>query len=208
MMEPPSSTRATTSHGAMWFLSRKLSISHTEPLTAPLPRTVGSSRRPKITKTGGDRPSGCACTRSCARAYGLRDYEVVVGEILALNAEGYPDSKIARRLTEEGFHSARGEEGVPRRFVTEVRRQHGRGSVSKALRSKERLEGCWTVLGLSKELRVDRSRIYKLIRRGVLPTERHPQTGNHLIEDDPELITDLRTRLETKPRSGNENAAT
>lgn len=141
------------------------------------------------------------------RARDLRDYEVLVGEILAMNAEGYPDSKIARRLTEEGFHSARGEEGVPRRFVTEVRRQHGRGSVSKALRSKERLEGCWTVLGLSKELRVDRSRIYKLIRRGVLPTERHPQTGNHLIEDDPELITDLRTRLETKPRSGNENAA-
>jgi DNA invertase Pin-like site-specific DNA recombinase len=142
------------------------------------------------------------------RARDLRDYEVVVGEILALNAAGYPDSKIARRLTEEGFHSARGEEGVPTRFVTEVRRQHGQGSVSKALKSLEKLEGQWTVLGLAKELVVDRGRIYKLIRRGELPTQRHPQTGNHLIEDDPELIAELRTRLAMKPRNGNENAAT
>jgi DNA invertase Pin-like site-specific DNA recombinase len=142
------------------------------------------------------------------RARDLRDYEMLVGEILALNVEGYPDSKIARRLTEEGFHSARGEEGVPTRFVTEVRRQHGQGSVSKALKSREKLEGHWTVLGLSRELQVERGRIYKLIRRGDLPTERHVQTGNHLIEDDPELIAELRTQLATKPRNGNENAAT
>jgi DNA invertase Pin-like site-specific DNA recombinase len=142
------------------------------------------------------------------RARDLRDYEVLVGEILAMNAEGYPDSKIARRLTEEGFHSARGEEGVPTRFVTEVRRQHGQGSVSKMLKSQEKLEGCWTVLGLARELRVDRGRIYKLIRRGILPTQRHPQTGNHLIKDDPELIAELRTQLAMKPRNGNENAAT
>jgi hypothetical protein len=142
------------------------------------------------------------------RARDLRDYEVLVGEILALNAEGYPDSKIARRLTEEGFHSARSEEGVPTRFVTEVRRQHGRGSVSRALKSLEKLEGCWTVLGLSRELGVDRGRIYKLIRRGALKTGRHPQTGNHLIEDDPELIAELRTRLAMKPRNVSGNAAT
>ena len=85
------------------------------------------------------------------RARDLRDYEVLVGEILAMNAESYPDSKIARRLTEEGLHSARGEEGVPTRFVTEVRRQHGQGSVSKMLKSQEKLEGCWTVLGLARE---------------------------------------------------------
>ncbi len=143
------------------------------------------------------------------RARDLRDYEVLVGEILALNAEGYPDSGIARRLTEEGFNSARGgEEGVPTRFVTEVRRQHGQGSVSKTLKSLEKLEGCWTVLGLSRELQVDRGRIYKLIRRGALPTERHLQTGNHLIEDDPDLIADLRTRLAAKPRNVSGNATT
>ncbi|MDQ3496936.1 MAG: recombinase family protein [Actinomycetota bacterium] len=140
------------------------------------------------------------------RARDLRGYDVLVGEILALNAEGYPDSKIARRLTEEGFHSARGEEGVPARFVTEVRRQHGQGSVSKVLKSLGKLEGRWTVLGLSKHLQVDRGRIYKLIRKGVLPTERHPQTGNHLIEDDPELIAGLRTRLAAKPRDSSVNA--
>jgi DNA invertase Pin-like site-specific DNA recombinase len=142
------------------------------------------------------------------RARDLRDYEVLVGEILALNAEGYPDSKIARRLTEEGFHSARGEEGVPTRFVTEVRRQHGQGSVSKMLKSQEKLEGCWTVLGLARELQVDRGRIYKLIRRGALRTQRHPQTGNHLIEDDPELIAELRPQLAVKPRNVSKNATT
>jgi DNA invertase Pin-like site-specific DNA recombinase len=142
------------------------------------------------------------------RARDLRNYEVLVGEILALNAEGYPNSKIARRLSEEGFHSARGGEGVPTRFVREVRRQHGRGSVSKVLKSLERLEGRWTVMGLAKELQVDRGHLYKLIRGGALPTERHPQTGNHLIEDDPDLIADLRTRLAAKPRNVGGNATT
>jgi len=142
------------------------------------------------------------------RARDLRDYEVLVGEILALNALGYPDSKIARRLTEEGFHSARGEEGVPTRFVREVRRQNGQGSVSKALKSLEKLEGRWTVLGLSRELGVERGRIYKLIYKGTLTTERHPQTGCHLIEDDPELITDLRTRWAAKPRNVSGNTIT
>ena len=142
------------------------------------------------------------------KARDLGDYEILVGEILALNAEGYTDSHIARSLTEEGFHSARGTEGVPERFVREVRRQHGRGSVSKALKSLDKLEGCWTVLGLSRELGVNRGRIYKLIYKGALATKRHPQTGCHLIADDPELIAALQRRWAAKPRSGNENATT
>lgn len=142
------------------------------------------------------------------RAHDLRVYDTLVGEILALNDDGYPDSKIARRLTEEGFHSARGTEGVPERFVREVRRQHKKGSVSKALKSLEKLEECWTVLGLSRELGVNRGRIYKLIYKGDLRTKRHPQTSCHLIEDDPELIADLRRRWAMKPQSGNGNTTT
>ena len=142
------------------------------------------------------------------KARELRDYETMVEEILALNTEGYPDSAIARRLSEQGFHSARGGEGVPERFVTEVRREHGRGSVSKELRSRQKLDGRWTVLGLSQELRVKRGRIYKLIREGVLKTERHLQTGNYLIEDHSGLINELRTRLATKPPNVSGNATT
>lgn len=142
------------------------------------------------------------------RTRDLGNYEAIVGKILTLNAEGYPDSGIARLLTEEGFHSARGGEGVPTRFVTEVRRQHGRPSVSKELRSQQRLDGRWTVLGLSSELGVNRGRIYKLIQSGALKTERHPQTGNHLIADEPGLIADLRARLAAKPRKGSENVTT
>jgi hypothetical protein len=89
-----------------------------------------------------------------------------------------------------------------------VRRQNGQGSVSKALKSLEKLEGRWTVLGLSRELGVERGRIYKLIYKGTLTTERHPQTGCHLIEDDPELITDLRTRWAAKPRNVSGNTIT
>lgn len=42
----------------------------------------------------------------------LGDYEMLVGKILGLNTEGYPDSQTAQCLTEEGFHSARGQESV------------------------------------------------------------------------------------------------
>lgn len=57
------------------------------------------------------------------------------------------------------------------------------------------------MLGLSKELGVNRGCLYKLIQKSALPTERHPQTGNHLIEDDPELITGLRRRLTANART-------
>jgi hypothetical protein len=135
------------------------------------------------------------------RSRDLSDYEVMVEKILALSAEGYPDAKIARGLTEEGFRAARSEEGIPAGFVTEVRRQHGQGSVFQTLRSREKLEGSWTVRGLAKELEVSPNRIYKLIESGVLATERHPKTGNHLIADDPELIARLRRRLTANART-------
>jgi DNA invertase Pin-like site-specific DNA recombinase len=192
----------------------RLSVEHKKEILRSLIRNVIFSRpQPEIIEVRIVWISGAASTLSVRppirRARDLTDYEVLVEKILTLNAEGYPDSKIARRLTEEGFHSAREEEGIPTRFVTEVRREHGQGSISKGLRSREKLEGRWTVLGLSKHLQVDRGRIYKLIRSGALPTKRHPQTGNHLIEDDPELITTLRTQLATKPRnSSSENATT
>lgn len=193
--------------------SGKLSVEHKKELLRSLvSRVIFSRPEPQNIEARIVWISGAVSTlwvrTPIRRARDLRDYEVLVGEILALNAEGYPDSAIARRLTEERFHSARGEDGVPTRFVTEVRRQHGQGSVSKSLKSLEKLEGRWTVLGLSRELGVDRGRIYKLIRKGALPTERHPQTGNHLIEDDPELIVDLRAKLTAKPRNVSENAAT
>jgi hypothetical protein len=124
----------------------------------------------------------------------------MVEKILALSAEGYPDAKIARSLTEEGFRAARSVEGIPAGFVSEVRRQHRQSSVFQRLRSREKLEGSWTVRGLAKELEVSPNRIYNLIESGVLATERHQKTGNHLIADDPELIAGLRRRLTANAR--------
>ena len=47
---------------------------------------------------------------------------------------------------EEGLHSARGEVGIPTRFVTEIRRAHRRSPVSKVLRAclvKVRVKPFW-----------------------------------------------------------------
>jgi DNA invertase Pin-like site-specific DNA recombinase len=193
--------------------SGKLRAGHKKELLRSLvSRVVLSRPEPESVEARVVWISGAVSTLSARtpihKARDLRDYDTLVEEILALNAEGYPDSQIARRLTEEGFNSARGGEGVPERFVTDVRRKHGRGSVSKTLRSQQKLEGRWTVLGLSRELGVNQGRIYKLIRGGALKTERHPQTGCHLIADAPELIADIRKRFAKKPRNVSGNATT
>jgi hypothetical protein len=99
------------------------------------------------------------------------------------------------------WSAARSKEGIPRGFVADVRRQHGVSSLFETLRSREKLEGRWTVRGLAKELEVSPNRIFKLIESGVLATERHPKTGNHLIADDPELIAGLRRRLTANART-------
>jgi len=151
------------------------------------------------------RISGAVSTLSARqpirRSRDLSGYEAMVEKIVAMSAEGYTDAKIARGLTEEGFRAARSEKGIPAGFVTEVRRQRGISSVFETLKGREKLDGSWTVLGLAKELDVSRDRIYRLIENGNLATERHPQTGRHLIADDPELIAELRRRLTANART-------
>jgi hypothetical protein len=185
--------------------SGRLSAEHKKELLRSLiRRTVLSRPQAESTEIRIVWISGAVSTLSVSqllpRVRDLSDYEVMVERILALSAEGYPDAQIARRLTEEGFRAARSKEGIPRGFVADVRRERGISSVFETLRSREKLEGRWTVRGLAKELEVSPNRIYKLIKSGVLATERHPKTRNHLVADDPELIAGLRRRLAANER--------
>lgn len=156
--------------------SGRLSVEHKKKLLRSLIRhTVLSRAQAESVQIRIVWISGAVSTLSVGqpirRSRDLSDYEVMVEKILALSAEGYSDAKIARSLTEEGYRAARSEEGIPAGFVSEVRRQHGQGSVFQRLRSREKLEGSWTVRGLAKELEVRPNRIYNLIESGVLATE-------------------------------------
>jgi DNA invertase Pin-like site-specific DNA recombinase len=130
-----------------------------------------------------------------SRAKDLSEYTVLVEKILALAQEGYTDKAIAGILSEEGFRSARDTRKVPASFVGKVRRAHGQRSLTHHFRSKEKLSGRWTVLGLSRELGVDRNWFYKRIESGAIPAERNPKTGHYLIANDPALIARLRAQV-------------
>ena len=142
----------------LWY-SGRLSAEHKKELLRSLiRRTVLSRPQSDSTEIRIVWISGAISTLSVSqplrRVRDLSNYEGMIEKIIALVAEGYPDAQIARRLTEEGFRAARSKEGIPRGFVADVRRQHGVSSVFETLRSREKLEGRWTVRGLAKELEV------------------------------------------------------
>lgn len=128
------------------------------------------------------------------RVKDLSDYPRLVERILALSAAGYPDREIARRLTDEGFHSARSQ-GVPKKLVFRVRRAHQQASLTEQFRGQDNIDGKWTVAGLSRALGIDRNWLYRRMQWGILPATRHPTTGHYLIEDDPVLLDQLRAQL-------------
>jgi DNA invertase Pin-like site-specific DNA recombinase len=129
------------------------------------------------------------------RAVDVTGYEPLVERIRTLAAAGYQDPEIARRLTAEGFRSARDPSGVPTRLVATIRRAHGQASLTEQFRHQAKLDGKWTVWGLARALGVDRNWFYRRIARGTLPAERHPASGHYLIPDDPALLDRFRAQL-------------
>jgi DNA invertase Pin-like site-specific DNA recombinase len=123
----------------------------------------------------------------------VRGYEYFVERVLALGAAGYQDHKIARRLTEEGFRSARSTR-VPVTLIGEIRRARGQISLTEQFKIQAKLEGQWTVFGLAQELGVHRNWLYTRIRNGTLPATRHPVIGHYLIPDAPALLTTLQAQ--------------
>ena len=114
---------------------------------------------------------------------------------MALGARGDHDREIARRLTAEGFRGARSPR-ISRALVGDVRRARGQISLTEQFRTQAKLEGQWTIFGLSQELAVHRNWLYTRIRNGSLPATRHAVLGHYLIPDTPEIMTMLRAQRE------------
>jgi hypothetical protein len=130
----------------------------------------------------------------------VSEYARIADRVLALSTAGHPDAEIARRLTAEGFRSAR-RSAVPKTWVGKIRRLHQQPSLADQFRWQDRIEGQWTVRGLARLLQVQRSWIYHQVVSGLLPVTRHPATGHYLIPDDPTLLAHLKARLAANPRA-------
>jgi len=125
-------------------------------------------------------------------------YDEMVSRIHDLWQEGQDDADIAVVLTQEGFHSARSLD-VSETTVGKIRRQHKWFSNYHRQRLSDKIDGFWTIHGLSKELGVNRNWFYRRIYSGKLQEPdviRKPPYGNYLIRDDPELIERLRMEVE------------
>jgi hypothetical protein len=134
------------------------------------------------------------------RSRDLANYDQLVARILELSLEGYQDPAIARRLTAEGFRSARHQD-VPVKLVERVRRQHGWVSLTERFRVEDKIEGCWTVGGLARYLGRSSDWVRRRVERGAVPATRHPLTGRYLIPDDPALQDRLRAQASTRDPS-------
>ena len=117
----------------------------------------------------------------------LGNYEELVDRILKLAGEGHKDTEIARRLTKEGFRSAR-LPYVTWPLVEKIRAKHGQRSLTGAQYSCQKIEGCWSVPGLALRLGTSETWLRGKIAQGQIPARRHPTTRRWLIEDDPGLL--------------------
>ncbi len=127
------------------------------------------------------------------RTADLEGYEQLAARVRELSAAGQQDRAIARRLTDEGFHAARGDRVDAK--VGKIRRSLGQASLTEQCRRAAKVDGQWTVYGLGRELGVDRNWLYRRLYRGTLTASRHPTTGHYLIPDEPELLARLRAEV-------------
>jgi DNA invertase Pin-like site-specific DNA recombinase len=125
-------------------------------------------------------------------------YDEMVDRTRELWQAGHNDADIAGILTQEGFHSARSPE-VSQATVLKIRLQHHWTSNYHRMRLSDKVDGLWTIHGLSKELGVDRNWFYRRIYNDQLcepDVIRKLPYGNYLIRDDPELTERLRAEVE------------
>lgn len=120
----------------------------------------------------------------------LGNYQELVERILELAAEGHQDTEIARRLTKEGFRSAR-LPYVNRELVEKIRAKHGQPSLTGSQYSREKIDGCWGAPGLARRLGTSECWLRAKITEGTIPAHRHPTTRRWLIPDDPVLMERL-----------------
>lgn len=128
-----------------------------------------------------------------SRDTNLSSYDQLVARVAELSALGFQDGAIARQLTADGFRSAR-RDHVPTSLVTRLRHAHQQPSLTAQFRTRDQIDGQWTVWGLARLLRVDRNWLYARIHAGRLPAHRHPLLGFYLIPNDPAVLTRLQAQ--------------
>jgi Recombinase zinc beta ribbon domain len=182
---------------ALWR-SGRLAPAHQKELLRSLVRRVVVTRpapdhvQADVLWVSGAR-TGLAVRPPVHRGADRREYGRLVARALALAAEGHQDPEVARRLTAEGFRSARYPD-VPPTLVERIRRTHGLVSLTERLRREDRLDGAWTVGGLARALDVTAAWVRQRIADGTVPAQRHAATGRYLIPDDPTALARLRAR--------------
>jgi len=117
---------------------------------------------------------------------------------------GYTDTQIAETLSQEGFRSARRDRVLPK-TILKIRNQHHWVSRYHQHRLADKIDGMWTIHGLSRHLGVEREWFYHRIRTGTLREPdviRKPPYGNYLLRDDAALLARLRTEVNRSPQLG------
>jgi DNA invertase Pin-like site-specific DNA recombinase len=136
-------------------------------------------------------------------------YEELVARIQALWQAGQTDADIATIVTQEGFHAARSAE-VSAATVLKIRLKQGWMSNYHRHRLANKIDGYWTVHGLSQTLGVDRDWLYRRIANDTLREPdviRQAPYGTYLIRDDPALLERLRQQVQTlRPTRANSHA--
>lgn len=131
-------------------------------------------------------------------------YDTMVDRTQQLWRAGYTDTQIAETLSQEGFRSARRDRVLPK-TILKIRNQHHWVSRYHQHRLADKIDGLWTIHGLSRHLGVEREWFYHRIRTGTLREPeviRKPPYGNYLIRDDAALLARLRTAVQRSRRVG------
>jgi hypothetical protein len=132
----------------------------------------------------------------------ITGYATMVERTQQLWMAGYTDTQIAATLSQEGFRSARRDRVLPR-TVLKIRNQHHWVSRYHQHRLANKIDGMWTIHGLSHHLGVEREWFYQRIRSGSLREPdviRKPPYGNYLIRDDAALLARLRADVQQRRR--------
>lgn len=130
------------------------------------------------------------------RTRDLSNYAAMVERVQQLCQQGLNDEQMAAQLTSEGFAGAR-RGNVPMQTVREIRLTRGWYLLKHEKRMYDRIDGRWTVRGLSKHIGLTTNYVLKCINDGTIPAEyvsRDATADIYLITDLPAAIESVRQR--------------
>lgn len=120
----------------------------------------------------------------------LSDYDPMVAQLLALEAQGLSDEEIAQQLSAQGFRSPLRDAVIPS-TVTTIRKSHQRRHRYGVPRNR-RIADHLTVAQVAQHLGVTPHWIHYRIGRGKIQIDLDETTGLYLFPDRPETLAELR----------------